>query len=147
MAFETGRRLIAARIAHAERIARRLHAGQFDKGTTPMPYTGHLERVAAGVADEFKPVAWLHDSIEDTEATFESLAAEGVATDIIAAVIILTRVKHETYDHYIGRVLASKNPAALAVKVSDLRDNLRPNGFTRNATKYRAALARIEGTR
>ena len=86
----------------AREIATRAHRGQRDKVGTP--YIRHPEAVAALVrllptfeaADpetrtDVVAAAWLHDVIEDTSETAESLLAQGVSPTAVAAVLALTR--------------------------------------------------------
>lgn len=129
-----------------ESIARRVHAGAFDKGTPPAPYIDHVARVAAAVEERYRAVAWLHDVLEDDpRETPATLLAAGVAPETIEAVLVLTKRIEEAGDAFpacIERVATSGNVAALAVKAADLRDNLRP-GKPESVAKYRAALARL----
>jgi (p)ppGpp synthase/HD superfamily hydrolase len=127
-----------------ESIARRVHTGAFDKGNPPAPYIDHVARVAAAVEPQYRAVAWLHDVIEDTNETRETLLAAGVSAETLDAVEVLTKGETEIYPTYIERVASSGNVAALAVKRADLRDNLRP-GKLGSAAKYQAALARLGG--
>jgi hypothetical protein len=61
--------------------------------------------------------------VEDTDWTFERLAAEGFSQEIIAALRCVTkRSENENYDDFIERV--KKNPLATAVKINDLTDNM-----------------------
>ena len=61
----------------AELLAKQKHAGQFRKDGTP--YSKHLEDVvnrlkSLGVIDEeILSAGWLHDTIEDTETSFDDL--------------------------------------------------------------------------
>ena len=104
----------------AELIARVAHAGQVDKAG--VDYTEHLKAVAAGVdGDTLKAVAWLHDTIEDTDTTADDLAQRGVAPEIIEAVVAMTHLEGESYFDYIARV--KENPLSRQVKLSDLANN------------------------
>jgi (p)ppGpp synthase/HD superfamily hydrolase len=126
----------------AERIAREAHAGQKDT-VTGEPYITHVERVVAMVeGDEAKAVAWLHDVLEDCPGwTGGRLEAEGVSIVVILPVLTLTRADGETYDQYIDTIARSHDPLALAVKLADLRDHLRPNCPERLRPRYERALA------
>jgi guanosine-3',5'-bis(diphosphate) 3'-pyrophosphohydrolase len=65
-------------VKSAELFAKNKHAGQFRKDDTT-PYSKHLEDVvnrlkSLGVIDEQVLCAgWLHDTIEDTETSFDDL--------------------------------------------------------------------------
>lgn len=107
----------------ADRIAEAAHAGQFDQAGAP--YIGHPRRVAATVhGDEATAVALLHDVLEDTEVTPDDLAAAGIPREVIDAVIAITHLPNEPYDHYLARVAA--NPLATIVKYADMNDNTDP---------------------
>ena len=104
----------------AEKIARAAHAGQVDKAG--VDYTEHLKAVADGVdGDTLKAVAWLHDTIEDTDITAELLARRGISGEVIDAVVVMTHLEGEPYFDYIARV--KQNPLSRLVKLSDLANN------------------------
>lgn len=71
--------------------------------------------------DEIQEAAVLHDTIEDTETTYEELEGE-FGADVAVVVECLTHRKGESYAEYIQRVKA--NPDAIAVKLADIADNL-----------------------
>lgn len=135
----------------AEQIARLAHDGQFDKFTPQTPYIQHVERVVALVdGADAKQVAWLHDVVEDTRWTVGALQLAGVSQRIIDAVAILTRQQQSgqtTYAEYIAAVKTSNNPLALAVKIADLKDHLRPEGIElmrpSMRMRYEAALVEL----
>ena len=109
-------------LERAIEIASEAHKGQYDKAGNN--YIGHPLRVMEmGRTEEEKIVGVLHDVIEDTEWTFEALAAEGFSEEVIAALKCVTKVsENENYDDFIERV--KKNPLAVAVKINDLTDNM-----------------------
>ena len=130
-------------------LATQLHDGQVDK--EGQPYIGHLARVAqrveyAGGSPEQVQAAWLHDSIEDTAATKESLLAQGVSLSVVMLVDVLTKKPGQSYDSFITWV-ASDAEAAF-VKRYDIADNLDPTRLDkldpetqlRLAKKYAQAL-------
>ncbi len=109
-------------IQKAMRMAMRAHARQFDKAGDPCIY--HVVRVAAVVSGaQAKTVALLHDIVEDTHVTLESLKPE-FQPQIVDAVDALTRRGDETYAQYILRV--KDNPLGRAVKLADIEDHLGP---------------------
>jgi (p)ppGpp synthase/HD superfamily hydrolase len=115
-------------LAMAERLARAAHAGQRD---LVGDYHLHLERVVGLVeGDEAKAVAWLHDILEDTPTTSLDLLAAGIPETVVDAVRVLTRHRsanyHTDYRNYIKTVAEEGNRFALAVKIADLKDHLRP---------------------
>lgn len=124
-------------IATAERIAREAHRGQSRKNG--VPYITHPQRVAAAVPDELKPIAWLHDVVEDTAVTLDDLRAAGLPAYVVEAVAVLTKVDGVDYEQYIQRVRA--NDHARCVKIADLEDNLGDQPSAKNRVKYPQALA------
>ncbi len=108
-------------LERAIEIAVAAHKGQLDKAGKE--YIEHPMRVmAAGSSTDEKIVGVLHDVVEDSEWTFEQLAAEGFAPQIIEALRCLTRLEGESYDKFIARVKCNK--LATAVKLNDLTDNM-----------------------
>ena len=109
-------------LERAIEIATEAHKGQVDKAGND--YIGHPLRVMdMGKTDEEKIVGVLHDVVEDTSWTFETLSAEGFAAEIIEALRCVTKTsENENYDKFIERV--KKNPLATAVKINDLTDNM-----------------------
>lgn len=113
-------------------LATRLHVGQMRRdGITP--YVAHVYRVAMIVRHVFEcddphaiAAALLHDTIEDTTADYDEVAAatsEQVA-DVVAALtknMLLPEAARETdYD----RRLAEADWRARLVKLADVLDNL-----------------------
>jgi len=127
-------------ITNAVNIARRAHTGQFRRnGITA--YICHPERVADRLQDESPEViatAWLHDVLEDTPQTAESLRAGGIPESVITAVVTLTKKEGEAYGAYLARVKA--NPIARKVKVADMLDNLRGEPNPKQIKKYAIGL-------
>ena len=109
-------------LQRAIEIATEAHKGQYDKAGND--YIGHPLRVMEmGTTENEKIVGVLHDVVEDTDWTFEALAAEGFSEDVIAALRCVTKLsENENYDDFIERV--KKNPLAVAVKINDLSDNM-----------------------
>jgi (p)ppGpp synthase/HD superfamily hydrolase len=130
------------RLAEAfARVVHRHHRENF----TGDPYVLHLARVAALVEhDTAKVLAWLHDTIEDTETTAADLRAAGFPDDIVADVVALSH-EDEPYPVYIDAIRARGSVHAIAVKAADLRDHLRPSPYLpeRMRRKYERALARL----
>lgn len=136
--YDEARRLHEVLIA--ERIARQAHEGQIEESTGD-PYIRHVERVVALCPDRAtKAVAWLHDVLEDTPLDGDALRDAGISTQTIAAVLVLTRDLAQPYATYIERVKASGDRIAIAVKLADLADHLRPNRPPRLRARYESAL-------
>ncbi|HHF0149657.1 TPA: HD domain-containing protein [Haemophilus influenzae] len=106
----------------AELFAKSIHHNQIDKAGKP--YAEHLQAVVNNLVEpteEMIAVAWLHDSVEDTEITLNDLSR--YFGDIVSdAVSAITKVKDESYDKYLSRVKA--NPIARLVKIADLTHNM-----------------------
>ena len=132
-------------LAHA--IAVRAHEGQSRKGAGE-PYINHVERVADSLYGwELKSIAYLHDTIEDTYITSETLMSVGIPADIVGPVVLLTRHDGLTYTQFIDRMIEDNNPKVLKVKVADIEDNLRDldaTEFYGLRRRYMAALLRLQ---
>lgn len=110
-------------IQRALLIATTAHLGQVDKNGAP--YIEHPVRVSELVTtDDAKAVALLHDTIEDTEVTAESLRNAQVPEHVIEAVVLLTRSVHVPSEEYYRKI--KTNPLALEVKLADISDNTSP---------------------
>ncbi|MBI1690476.1 phosphohydrolase [Methylorubrum sp. DB1722] len=150
----------------AETFARRVHAGQTDKGGAP--YSGHLGRVAArsrahaealGLprqhAEWCEQIGWLHDTIEDTSTTADDILDAGFDPAVVQAVQLLTRPAGKPYLECVTAIIASGDRLAMIVKLSDNEDNLDPARalpsappelglrYRRSAEMLRTALASI----
>jgi len=124
-------------IERAMQIATVAHEGQ--KRTNGSSYIEHPARVAAKVEDRLKPIAWLHDVVEDTKVTMEDLRAEGFPTYILDAVDVLTHKNKEPNMTYWKQILT--NPDAVIVKLRDIEDNLAETPSEYAKEKYARALA------
>lgn len=124
----------------AKQIASRAHSGQHRRdGYTP--YINHPAAVAAKLAGESKVViatAWLHDVLEDTTETPESLRAAGIPDSVIHAVEVLTKTDGVSYAEYLSGV--RKNWIARKVKVADMLHNLSDAPTERQIIKYAKGL-------
>lgn len=116
-------------LEHAIAIASAAHREQRDKAGTP--YILHPLRVMLALEGaEERIVGVLHDVVEDggPDWTFERLASEGFAAEVINALRLVTKRPEdqgddlETYLRFVRRTLA--NPIARRVKIADIRDNL-----------------------
>lgn len=133
-------------------LATQLHGNQTDK--SGRPYISHPQRVAEMVRRSGgnwvqEQAAWLHDSVEDTDATVERLLGAGVAGVVVTLVEALTHYKQLTNQEYWSR-LKDTDGAAL-VKLCDIYDNLDPSRLcylnegtqARLRLKYSRALAAL----
>lgn len=102
-------------------IASRAHEGQRDKAGND--YILHPLRVAERCrSPKAKIAALLHDTLEDTDVTAPYLLEQGFPTEIVDAVLAVTRREGEPYDEYVRR--AAANPIGREVKRADLEDNM-----------------------
>lgn len=107
--------------------AAKAHEGQTDKAGKP--YILHPLRVMLNVKGGIPEqcAAVLHDVIEDTDITSDTLLKLGLFKGSGDAVVLLTRSKDEDYMEYVKRLKA--NPIARAVKLADLA---RQHGYVQN---------------
>ena len=102
-------------------IALRAYAGKTDK--SGRPYILHPLRLMAKMSNDIEiSVALLHDVIEDSEITAAQLLAEGIPSEVVTAVLCLTKQLGETYQDFVLR--AKQNPLARKVKLADIEDNI-----------------------
>ncbi len=124
----------------SKRVASRAHNGQFRRdGYTP--YINHPAAVAAKLVGESAVVvatAWLHDVLEDTTETPETLRAAGLPDSVIHAVEMLTKTKGESYEEYLLGV--HQNWIAKKVKIADIIHNLGYAPTERQMIKYAKGL-------
>ena len=104
----------------ALKICFNAHKDQVDK--TGMPYVFHPFHLAEQMdTEDAVCVALLHDTVEDTDISFEDLINEGFNDSIINALKLLTHNDDTPYLEYVARI--KENPLARKVKLADLRHN------------------------
>ena len=102
-------------------IALKAYSGQKDKAG--QPYILHPLRIMAKMETEDEmSVAILHDVIEDSDYTANDLLNEGIPSNVVEAVQLLSKVEGENYDQFVDRVLT--NNLASKVKKADIEDNI-----------------------
>ncbi len=102
-------------------LAVKEHRGQVDKAG--QPYILHVIRVMLRLnSDVERIIGVLHDVIEDSGHTVDTLREMGYSDEVLNALDCLTKRKNETYEDFIERVRVS--PLARRVKIADLEDNL-----------------------
>ena len=124
------------------------HQGQVDK--SGVPYILHPMSVASMCkTDDERVVALLHDTVEDTEITLESLL-DFFPPYIVDAVEAITHQKGEPYAEYLERVV--QNEIAAPVKVQDVKHNMGRMEFLTDVEtkeklteKYKYALEFLKG--
>ena len=103
----------------AMNIAYYAHRGQLDK--SGVSYIYHPIHLAEQMdTEEECIVALLHDTVEDTDVTFEQLEKEFSKT-VIEALKLLTHDKSIPYMEYVRAI--KNNPIARKVKIADLYHN------------------------
>lgn len=132
-------------LAEVDRFAERAHVGQFDKGG--VPYVEHVRAVAAGLepfSTRLQMAGLLHDVIEDTEWTAETLRATGVESRVVRIVELVTKGPGESYMDRIRKI--SQDREATLVKIADNAHNSRadraaalPDGNRSRLERYRKA--------
>lgn len=106
---------------NALQLAVTAHADQVDKAG--QPYILHPLRVMQAMkTDPQRIVAILHDVVEDTSETVDSLRRRGFSEEILDAIAALTKKDGEDYFEFVAR--AASNGLARPVKIADIRDNL-----------------------
>lgn len=126
--------------AAAKAIATIAHRGQVDK--INVDYIEHPRRVAARLTESTHiAAAWLHDVIEDCDVSAADLIAAGISSEVVDAVVLLTRTeKNKDEDRYYLEI--RKNPTAHAVKLADIADNTDPERTAQLDPKKREELAK-----
>ena len=103
----------------AMKIAYAAHHGQLDYNG--ILYIFHPIHLAEMMDDEIScTVALLHDVVEDTSVTMESLA-QAFPAEVIAALKLLTHNDNTDYFDYVRQI--KTNPIAVKVKLADLAHN------------------------
>jgi (p)ppGpp synthase/HD superfamily hydrolase len=117
--------------AVAAELAETFHKGQVDKAG--QPYIEHLARVVAILIARFPSAtpseieaAWLHDALEDTTATADSLLQAGISTEAVEMIRLVTKPEGVNYLDWITALAASGNLGAIRVKLADNEDNQDP---------------------
>ncbi|MPW25956.1 HD domain-containing protein [Alkalibaculum sp. M08DMB] len=104
----------------ALKIAESAHKDQVDKAGKP--YINHPLTVASAFEDDLRySIAILHDVLEDSDITFQDLIDYGFSSEVIEALMALTK-NDEGYNTYLEKV--KLNSLALDVKLEDLKHNM-----------------------
>jgi hypothetical protein len=137
---------VARNIARASLAGKRNRFGE--------AFIDHVERVAATVPAEARPVALLHDVLEHSETPVEELWSAGLTPGEFTTLDILTREPGESYEAHILRIAyAAGDEGAIArtVKLADLADHLNHREMPHAAPPYgwaslhiKAGQARLE---
>jgi hypothetical protein len=104
---------------HARLFASNKHQNSRPYGK--LPYITHPAAVAkllAPYGPEAVAAGWLHDTVEDTDATLDQLRTEGFPDAVVTAVDGVTRRENETYFDFVRRA-ASTSWMSRIVKLAD----------------------------
>ena len=116
-----------------------------------MDYFTHPEAVAAMLdTPEEKTVAYLHDTVEDTDVTVEEIRSV-FGNEIADAVALMTHADGVPYMDYVKEI--GKNPLARKVKLADLTHNMdisripdpTQKDYNRIEKKYKPAYECLKG--
>ena len=100
-------------------IAYNAHHGQVD--TNGIPYIFHPIHLAEQMEDEISCCcALLHDVVEDTDVTIETLAKD-FPSEVIDVLKLLTHKEDVPYLDYVRAI--KQNPIAVKVKLADIAHN------------------------
>ena len=113
-------------IEQALEIALNAHRGQKDLDGKPVI----LHPLSVGLQGDTEAevvTGFLHDVVEDTDYTFDTLKEKGVSEEILSALELLTHKEGQVYQDYLKRIINSHNQIALKVKIRDLMHNIRRN--------------------
>ena len=148
----------------AQEIATNAHSGQFRKNTGE-PYISHpiavakiaeqlyLENTTSDphdrevIARKIWIVGVLHDVIEDTDVTFETISSAFPDVHILEALNILTRKKDQTYFDFIKNIVEKGSVIARTVKIADITHNMSDLHEGSLKDKYRFALHMLKNTK
>lgn len=120
-------------------LALSAHRGQKDKAGAP--YILHPLRVMLTLSSEEEQIAAvLHDVVEDSDHTIESLRQMGYDEETLVIVDCLTRREEEDYFDYVRR--AGAHPTARQIKLADLQDNMNRTRLNTLSTKDNERLER-----
>ncbi|MCA1799930.1 MAG: HD domain-containing protein [Actinobacteria bacterium] len=118
----------------AKAFASRKHKDQYRRDGSP--YIDHPNRVAQHVKrvkgtstniDDIEAAAWLHDTLEDTETSYEEIEAEYgpmVASMVAELTSDKEEIAREGKTKYLQQKLGRMSNYALIVKLADRLDNV-----------------------
>jgi hypothetical protein len=113
--------------SRARAIAERLLAGIREPGGTLL--LAHVRRVAAAAPPEARAVAWLHELLETGSVSEQVLLADGLSSEELRALRLLTRPGRSHSDtaylahlDLIAQAAGHSGELARLVKIADLAD-------------------------
>lgn len=126
-------RIPSVKLDTARRFAIRAHKDQ--KYSTEFPYAFHLQQVenilmTFGIYDEdMRIAAWLHDTLEDTEVTYEEIETY-FGSNVTALVSAVTEPKggNRAWRHQQTYPRIASIPQAITLKLADRLANVEASG-------------------
>ena len=119
-------------IEQAKNVAEAAHRGA-TRNDGKTPYFTHVEAVADAVEPRLKPIALLHDVVEDSDITIEDLKNAGFPPYVLEAVELLTHRNNEPNVSYWAKIAK--------IKIADMKNNLSDSPGDRQREKYMKGLA------
>lgn len=123
-------------------LATLLHQGQTDKGG--VPYIEHVKSVGNALVsfgEEAVFTGYLHDSIEDTDATEEYFLEFGISHDVVQNVVTLSRNLYPDHLSYLEIIELIVDDGSYISRLTKLADN------AHNSRSDRVIVGMPEGTK
>ena len=115
------------------------HLGQVRK-VSKEPYINHPIRVSKMFDNvEDKIIALLHDTLEDTDTTYEELQ-NMFGSRVAFCVSYLTHDVKVDYFEYLQTIKRVSDPVVMEIKIADIVDNLSDKPSDKQKIKYFKAL-------
>jgi len=114
-------------ISKAIKLCIDIHLHQIDKCGKPYwlhPLNVFRKIKKYDVSKDAKIMALLHDTIEDSDLTFDDLRKSKFSENVINGLKLLTKGKNEDYVSYIRRIVQSGNKEVILVKYLDMMHNI-----------------------
>ena len=125
--------LVEATIRNTKKLIQRLHDREQGQTYGGNPYSSHPKAVMRLGIKVFggkrfdqnaRKAALLHDTIEDTPTSPETLAKKGFHPDVVKAVQLLSKDKTKSYEGNIENIASGKTPAHNYAKMVKYVDNM-----------------------
>lgn len=119
-----GKNKMTELVKKAYEFAKAKHAGQKYGEHNYFDYhiCGVVEMLSDSASDECKVVAYLHDTLEDTDTTYAELC-QAFSSLIARAVVVLTN-SGSNYMQYIIDILNDRDDDCIKIKITDLSFNI-----------------------
>ena len=105
------------RVGRARRIAERAYRGSLEP--TGEEAIAHVRRVAKAAPGFARPVAWLHEVLEQSSVSEEELLVDGLTDDELRAIRLLTRhTESRSEAAYLAHVALIARSSGLAGEIA-----------------------------